>query len=265
VTASNEIWIRGANVRCGRAVATELAARQHALVLVGRDAQRLRDAANGIGGSARVVVADSIGDIAERIARSGAAVVVNTIGPFTRTALPIARACPRGCHYVDISNELYSVIFDDAIVARMNLEHDLPTILFGTTLQPVPQPLDNQLVDDATLLREDAFDCAALAVGEDDPISADAEAAVALQRRFERLDVASPAAQIPECSAEPPLRVRRQPPNEVDDLRRDEDLHSSRSIVLRGKKRVRPRRCAVIAFRARGFASSSIVSTIASS
>jgi short subunit dehydrogenase-like uncharacterized protein len=35
---------------------------------------------------------------------------VNTIGPFTRTALPIARACPRGSHYVDISNELYSVI-----------------------------------------------------------------------------------------------------------------------------------------------------------
>ncbi len=110
MTATKEIWILGANGRCGRAVAAELAARQHALVLVGRDAGRLRDAANAIGGSARVVVADSIADIAERIARSDAVVVVNTIGPFTRTALPIARACPRGCHYVDISNELYSVI-----------------------------------------------------------------------------------------------------------------------------------------------------------
>ena len=70
----------------------------------------MRDAANVIGGSAHVVVADSIADIAERIARSEAVVVVNTIGPFTRTALPIARACPRGSHYVDISNELYSVI-----------------------------------------------------------------------------------------------------------------------------------------------------------
>ena len=110
MTAPREIWILGANGRCGRAVATELAARQHPLVLVGRDAGRLRDASNGIGGSARVVVTDSIDDIAQRIARSEPAVVVNTIGPFTRTALSIARACPHGCHYVDVANELYAVI-----------------------------------------------------------------------------------------------------------------------------------------------------------
>ena len=110
MTAAREIWILGANGRCGRAVATELAVRQHPLVLVGRDAGRMHDAANGIGGSARVVVAHSIGDVAGQIARSEAAVVVNTIGPFTRTALQIARACPRGCHYVDIANELYAVI-----------------------------------------------------------------------------------------------------------------------------------------------------------
>jgi short subunit dehydrogenase-like uncharacterized protein len=110
VTTNSEIWILGANGRCGRAVAAELAARRYALVLVGRDAGRLRDAGSAIGGSARVVVADSIGDIAERIARSDAAVVVNTIGPFTKTAVAIARACPRGCHYVDISNELDAAI-----------------------------------------------------------------------------------------------------------------------------------------------------------
>jgi short subunit dehydrogenase-like uncharacterized protein len=110
VSAAGEIWILGANGRCGRAVASELAARQHALVLVGRDAGRLGDAAKGIGGNNRVVVADSIADIAESIARSEATVVVSTIGPFARTALPVARACPRGCHYVDISNELHSVI-----------------------------------------------------------------------------------------------------------------------------------------------------------
>jgi short subunit dehydrogenase-like uncharacterized protein len=110
MTATREIWILGANGRCGRAVASELAARQHALVLVGRDEARLRDAAHGIGGNTRVVVADSIDDIAERISRSDAAVVVNTIGPFARTAVPIARACPHGCHYVDISNELDAAV-----------------------------------------------------------------------------------------------------------------------------------------------------------
>jgi short subunit dehydrogenase-like uncharacterized protein len=109
-TATNEVWILGANGRCGSAVATQLAARRHALVLVGRDEGRLQDATNAIGGNTRVVVADSIDDIAQRIARSDAAVVVNTIGPFAKTAVPIARACPRGCHYVDISNELDATI-----------------------------------------------------------------------------------------------------------------------------------------------------------
>ena len=44
MTAAREIWILGANGRCGRAVATELAVRQHPLVLVGRDAGRMHDA-----------------------------------------------------------------------------------------------------------------------------------------------------------------------------------------------------------------------------
>jgi short subunit dehydrogenase-like uncharacterized protein len=77
-------------------------------MLAGWDERKPRDAADGIGGNARVVVAESIEDIAGRIARSAATVVVNTIGPFTQTA--IARACPRGCKYVDISNELDAVI-----------------------------------------------------------------------------------------------------------------------------------------------------------
>ena len=37
--------------------------------------------------------------------------VVNTVGPFTRTALPLARACLRaGTHYVDLANELDAVL-----------------------------------------------------------------------------------------------------------------------------------------------------------
>jgi short subunit dehydrogenase-like uncharacterized protein len=119
--ATPEIWILGANGRCGSAVAKELAAEQHPLVLVGRDASRLRGLNDALGGEARIVVADSVEGIAARLADSAAAVVVNTIGPFTRTAVPIARACPRGCHYVDLANELFAVIdllgLDDEAIA----------------------------------------------------------------------------------------------------------------------------------------------------
>ena len=107
---AKEIWILGANGRCGRAAANDLAARQHSVVLVGRDAARLGQLAGAIGGAARVVVADSVKRISAELARSTAAVVVNTIGPFAQTAVPIARACPPGCHYVDLSNELFAMI-----------------------------------------------------------------------------------------------------------------------------------------------------------
>jgi len=119
---TQEIWILGANGRCGRAAAMDLAARRHSLVLVGRDAARLRELTDAIGAAARPVVADSVDRIAAELTRGAATVVVNTIGPFTRTALPIARACPAGCHYVDVSNELFAMIdvlglHDEAVAA----------------------------------------------------------------------------------------------------------------------------------------------------
>ena len=36
--------------------------------------------------------------------------MINTIGPFTETALTIPRACTAGMHYVDLSKEVFSVI-----------------------------------------------------------------------------------------------------------------------------------------------------------
>ncbi|WP_329128998.1 saccharopine dehydrogenase NADP-binding domain-containing protein [Streptomyces sp. NBC_01476] len=105
----NEIWILGATGRSGRAIAARLAASGAALVLVGRDAERLRELAATIGGTPRTVVADSVGAVAARLAAAGPAVVVNTIGPFTGTAVPLARACPPGSHYVDLANELSAV------------------------------------------------------------------------------------------------------------------------------------------------------------
>lgn len=123
----NEIWILGATGRSGRAVAAQLASAQlasaqFAPVLVGRDMARLQQVAATIGGDFRIVAADSVEAMARAIAEGKPAVVINTIGPFTLTALPIFKACAPGTHYVDISNELASFIemfslHDEAVAA----------------------------------------------------------------------------------------------------------------------------------------------------
>lgn len=121
-----EIWILGATGRSGRAVAAQLAHAQFSLVLVGRDTARLQKVAATIGGDARIVMADSVETMARAIAGGKPAVVINTIGPFTQTALPIFRACAPGTHYVDISNELASftslfALHDEAVAAGQTL------------------------------------------------------------------------------------------------------------------------------------------------
>ena len=122
----NEIWILGATGRSGRAVATHLAQTRYPLVLVGRDTARLQKVADSIGGEARLVTADSVEAMARAIASGKPAVVVNTVGPFAQTALPIVKACAPGTHYVDISNELASFIqlfarHDQAVAAGQTL------------------------------------------------------------------------------------------------------------------------------------------------
>ncbi|WP_214402309.1 saccharopine dehydrogenase NADP-binding domain-containing protein [Pseudonocardia lacus] len=102
------IWILGGAGRTGRAIAAELVARgAPAPVLVGRDPGRLREVAGKVGGTP--LVAGSVEAICAELIRRRPAVVVNTIGPFTETALPVARACPPGTHYLDLSNELPAV------------------------------------------------------------------------------------------------------------------------------------------------------------
>lgn len=118
---TNEIWIVGATGRTGRAIAARLAGR-HDLVLVGRDATRLRAMAGTLDGDPRTVVAGSTDAVVAELSRSAPAVVVNLVGPFTETALPIVRACPPGTHYVDLANELPAVTglldsHDEAVAA----------------------------------------------------------------------------------------------------------------------------------------------------
>src|ERR1700689_1222897 len=97
-----EVWILGGTGRSGRAIAAELVSRGISPVLVGRDAARLTEAA-ARAGHGRTVVAGSTEVMAAEIRRHRPAVVINTIGPFTVTGAPLARACLQASHYVDLA------------------------------------------------------------------------------------------------------------------------------------------------------------------
>ena len=103
---TNDIWVLGATGRSGRAIASELASRGVAMTLVGRDAVTLRQAAESLGTEVGTFAASTIEDMAAAISRSKPRIVINTIGPFTKTAVAIVNACPPGTHYLDIGNEL---------------------------------------------------------------------------------------------------------------------------------------------------------------
>jgi short subunit dehydrogenase-like uncharacterized protein len=64
--------------------------------------------------------------MAAEIQRQQPAVVINTVGPFTTTAGPIARACLTGSHYVDLANDL------PAVAALLDL--DQRAVAAGKTL-----------------------------------------------------------------------------------------------------------------------------------
>ncbi|MFE7508271.1 hypothetical protein [Promicromonospora sp. NPDC057488] len=105
---SDEVWVLGATGRTGRAVAARLVADGVAPVLVGRDGERLRRLGENLApdGGLRVVVGATPAETAAEIARQRPAVVVNTIGDYARTALPVMRACLPGGHYVDLAADL---------------------------------------------------------------------------------------------------------------------------------------------------------------
>ncbi len=105
---TNEVWVLGATGRTGRAVAARLHERGVPLVLVGRDRTRLDGVVAELGGAPRLL-AGTLTSALAALAQDAPAVVVNTVGPFTTTAVTVARACPPGTHYVDVANELRAV------------------------------------------------------------------------------------------------------------------------------------------------------------
>lgn len=104
--AADEIWVLGATGRTGRDTARLLRAQGLPVALVGRDRARLQDAADALPGRARIVVAADLPATAAAIRAERPAVVVNTIGPFARTALPILRACLPATSYLDLANDV---------------------------------------------------------------------------------------------------------------------------------------------------------------
>ena len=103
---TDDIWVLGATGRSGRVIASELASRGLAMTLLGRDTETLRQAAQGLGTEVGTLAASTIEEMAAAISRRNPRVVINTIGPFTSTAIAIVNACPPGTHYLDIGNEL---------------------------------------------------------------------------------------------------------------------------------------------------------------
>ena len=101
---NQDIWVLGATGRSGRGIATRLHTTGHRVVLVGRDRSRLAEVAATLGGVE--IIAGTLEDVLTRVRSAAPAVVVNTVGPFARTAAQVIRACPPGTHYVDIGNEL---------------------------------------------------------------------------------------------------------------------------------------------------------------
>lgn len=108
---NGEVWILGATGRIGVAVAARLAARGLPVTLVGLDRARLDKVRTDLGQSdlVKVVVADSSASMAALITAERPAVVFNAMGSYTETAVPIARACMPGGHYVDLAADLVAI------------------------------------------------------------------------------------------------------------------------------------------------------------
>jgi short subunit dehydrogenase-like uncharacterized protein len=113
---TDTIAVLGATGRTGRGIARALHNGQRSLVLVGRDATRLAALAAELPGAR--IVAGSFEAALGTIAAESIDVVVNTVGPFERTAPQVIDALP-SAHYVDLANDPIAVnaVLDRAAAA----------------------------------------------------------------------------------------------------------------------------------------------------
>jgi short subunit dehydrogenase-like uncharacterized protein len=95
------IWVLGATGRVGKEAVERLQQAGAEVVLAGRNRDRLTK----VSPDARAITG-SLDEICAQLTTEAPAVVINTVGPFAVTAPQVARACPPGTHYVDVSDEL---------------------------------------------------------------------------------------------------------------------------------------------------------------
>jgi short subunit dehydrogenase-like uncharacterized protein len=106
----NAIWIFGATGLSGRGVARELVEHGADVVLVGRDQNKLAAVAKYVGGAADTRVVADLAELIRLVEVEKPGVVVNAVGPYSATSVPLARACiAAGVHYLDQANELEPV------------------------------------------------------------------------------------------------------------------------------------------------------------
>ena len=121
------IWVFGATGLSGRGVAREMVDRGADVVLVGRDQNKLASVSLSVGGSVRTRVVSGLAEFITLLHVEKPGVVVNAVGPYSATSLPLARASlAAGVHYLDQANELQPV--------RQLLELDGEARRHGVTL-----------------------------------------------------------------------------------------------------------------------------------
>ncbi len=109
--------IYGANGYTGRLCAEHAVGQGLRPILAARSLDKVRPLAEGLGLPSRAFPLDDPARLREGLA--GVVTVLHAAGPFSKTALPMARAClAAGIHYIDITGEI------DVFEALANLDRE---------------------------------------------------------------------------------------------------------------------------------------------
>ena len=133
----NGKWmIYGANGYTGRLITSEAAKRKLKLLLGGRNGGELRTLSDQTGFPARILSLDTPPQtIAQHL--SDVDGVLNCAGPFSETAMPLAKACLiAGIHYLDITGELS--VFEELFTLNKKARKKKVVICPGCGFDVVP-------------------------------------------------------------------------------------------------------------------------------